>query len=71
LTTGDDVAAYNGCDSCAHSGAAGNPETINCVPKGRAFWWMMAMLAGWNSSGVDKNPVSSCFIATAIYLNQP
>ncbi len=30
-----------GCDECAHS------ERLNCVLKGRAFWWLMARLAGW------------------------
>jgi hypothetical protein len=27
--------------SCAHS------QSLNCDMKGRAFWWMMARLAGW------------------------
>jgi hypothetical protein len=30
------------CDECAHS------ESLNCVQKGRAFWWMAARLAGWD-----------------------
>jgi len=30
--------------SCAHS------ESLNCDLKGRAFWWMMAGLAGWNAT---------------------
>jgi hypothetical protein len=32
------------CDSCscAHS------KALNCNLKARAFWWMMARLAGWN-----------------------
>jgi len=34
--------------SCAHS------QPLNCNLKGRAFWWMMARLAGW--SGTDTNP---------------
>lgn len=30
------------CGSCAHS------RQLNCVLKGRAFWWMMARIAGWD-----------------------
>jgi len=30
--------------SCAHS------KSLNCDLKGRAFWWMMARLAGWSAS---------------------
>jgi len=33
-------------DECAHS------QALNCVLKGRAFWWMMARLAGWNGTHV-------------------
>ena len=45
LTTGNGVAGYGGCSDCAHSGSAGSGETINCVLKGCAVWWMMAELA--------------------------
>ena len=45
LTTGNDVAGYGGCGNCAHSGSAGSGETLNCVLKGRAVWWMIAGLA--------------------------
>jgi len=30
------------CDECAHS------QNLNCVLKGRAFWWLLARLAGWD-----------------------
>lgn len=31
------------CDGCAHS------HCFNCYLKGKAFWWMMARVSGWNS----------------------
>jgi hypothetical protein len=33
-----------GCDDCAHS------VCFNCYQKGKAFWWMLARLAGWSGS---------------------
>jgi hypothetical protein len=54
---------------CAHS------NSLNCILKGKAFWWMMARLAGWNpgnGSGSEDNADdggsggSSCFICTAV-----
>jgi len=51
LTSGNGVSGYSGCGHCSHSGSAGNSETINCVLKGRAAWWMFARLAGWNPDG--------------------
>ena len=35
LTTGTGVSGYSGCGSCAHSGSAGDGESINCVLKGQ------------------------------------
>ncbi len=32
------------CGSCAHS------HCFNCYLKGKAFWWMMAKLSGWQST---------------------
>ncbi len=30
------------CDHCAHS------HCFNCYLKGKAFWWMLARMSGWN-----------------------
>ncbi len=40
--------------SCAHS------MPLNCNMKGRAFWWMMARIAGWNGvlNDVEDTPES-------------
>jgi len=36
--------------SCAHS------KSLNCNLKGRAFWWMMARMAGWEGPvGIQEN----------------
>jgi hypothetical protein len=32
------------CGSCAHS------HCFNCYLKGKAFWWMMARISGWDPS---------------------
>lgn len=41
------------CGECAHS------EALNCVLKGRAFWWLMARLAGWEGVAVTPTPITS------------
>ena len=43
------------CDDCAHS------RCLNCQSKGKAFWWMMARLAGWEvtstTTTIDPNDI--------------
>jgi len=35
------------CGGCAHS------HCYNCYRKGKAWWWMMARISGWTSSGCN------------------
>ena len=40
--------------SCAHS------QALNCNLKGRAFWWMMAEMAGWDPGQIVNPTVQNC-----------
>ncbi|MGA1792120.1 MAG: DNRLRE domain-containing protein, partial [bacterium] len=67
LTTGNGVSGYDGCSGCAHSD---NPPeaNLNCVLKGRAAWYMLARIAGWEPEGpvapnLSLNPTSLTFTA--------
>ncbi|MCB9784087.1 MAG: hypothetical protein H6751_14075 [Candidatus Omnitrophica bacterium] len=41
------------CTECAHS------HCLNCLQKGRAFWWMMARLAGWDGGSGTTTPTAT------------
>ena len=42
---GSELARLAGdCPECAHS------QGLNCILKGRAFWWLLARIAGWDGN---------------------
>jgi hypothetical protein len=43
----------NDWEECAHS------RCLNCLQKGRAFWWMMARLGGWDGNAGTPVPTST------------
>lgn len=51
--TADDLCA--GDNTCVDCGCA-HSVYMNCNLKGRAFWWMMARIAGWSGSPDDVGP---------------
>ncbi len=51
---------------CAHS------QCLNCYLKGKAWWWMMARVSGWNGTGSEDNTPPTVSIKKpkdAFYLN--
>lgn len=51
-------AANPGSDLCANCYCE-HSQSLNCNLKGRAFWWMMARLAGWSGATVDAEFTAS------------
>jgi hypothetical protein len=61
------------CGECAHS------HCFNCYQKGKAWWWMMARVSGWTSSGCNcgakgdmdgsgtANPVDVAYLVNYVY----
>lgn len=65
LTTGENVSNYNGCGSCAHSPEGGETEDarLNCVLKGRAVWYLLARIVGWDGNlAVNENTHNQSFV---------
>ena len=53
------------CGDCAHS------HCFNCYQKGKAWWWMLARVAGWNPEPAtcgDANSDGGVNISDAVYL---
>lgn len=44
------------CANCPSSTSCAHSKCLNCNLKGRAFWWMMARLAGWPGPGLAPKP---------------
>lgn len=50
--------------SCAHS------KALNCNLKGRAFWWMMARLAGWTDSVTTLSAPTGVLASDGTFTNK-
>ena len=58
----DQWCAANGSDPLCDSCSCAHSEALNCNLKARAFWWMMARIAGWPGPGEappQKSPSTS------------
>jgi len=53
-----------GGDNCAHS------HCFNCYQKGRAWWWLMARISGWEGS-TDIQPEETMPLSYVFDQNQP
>ncbi|RKX26342.1 MAG: hypothetical protein DRP47_08330 [Candidatus Zixiibacteriota bacterium] len=54
------------CGSCAHS------HCFNCYLKGKAWWWMMARISGWNiSMDVDDEDANNLPDSYRLHQNYP
>ena len=68
LTTGNGVGGgYTGCTGCAHSDSP-VAANINCVLKGRAFWWMLAVISGWTEAGDVNRDLKVDLVDTILAL---
>jgi hypothetical protein len=61
--------ASHTCPDC--SGGCAHSHCFNCYQKGKAWWWMMARVAGWNPEPAtcgDANGDSGIDVSDAVFL---
>jgi len=53
---------HSGSDLC-HSCSCAHSRSLNCNLKGRAFWWLMARITGWDGTqtGMQEDNVNEVF----------
>jgi hypothetical protein len=61
-------AAHPGSELCAECDCA-HSQPLNCNLKGRAFWWMMARLTGWQGSSPRPTPTPPPPVTPPIILH--
>ena len=49
---------------------AGHTTFTSCEQKGRAFWWMVAMLAGWNAPTTTTSPTTTPTTTTSTTVTE-
>jgi hypothetical protein len=47
---------HPGSELCAPVNHCAHSQSLNCNLKARAFWWMLARIAGWGGSSDDTTP---------------
>jgi hypothetical protein len=55
-------AGHSGSELCAPVAYCAHSQSLSCNLKARAFWWMLARVAGWDGGGNNGSIVPSVFL---------